>query len=1137
MLAAGVDTSSSNSSHTERFSGLSVSFGPGGSNPLALAQKAASFVTAAGQTKNKQAQLLYGAAAAMQGVQGAQGLAAALASPDMIKTLTQVDAKVGYGEKTSKTEQWSSSQQASGGQALAGGQLSMTATNGDLVLTGATVKAAHVTLAATQDLILRSLALVDQSGSSSMAQSVFAGVDFKLSTSGATVGGYVDASGSKSSSATTTTTHRQTAIAGTDSVTLIAGNNATLAGAEVLGAVIDAQVAKNLTIVSDQDTSTQTASQSSWSAGGSMGFGAGASASAYGSYAQGKASGSYQSVTATSGLFAGAGGFNVTVGGTTSLTGAALASTADPSKNSLVTATLMTQDLHNASQWSAESKGVSFSASTSGVGGVSPNLGKKESGSSSGAASSSIATGTVTILDSTAQKALTGLSVADTLAALNRASTAQNQAADKLPSLSEKLADQTAVSAAFAAASSSTAKVVGDYAGAQQSDAQKAVDQLQDKEQDNGPLSPEDQQAMADAQAQVEAWKEGGSARMLLHGVTQGVLAGIGGGSVMSGLQGGAGAMAASALGPQLTDAAKQYLLDAGMTDEKTVKLLSNMIGELAVTGLGSAFGSAGAATAASVDMNNRQLHPDEAKLIRENAKKFAVELGLCADEASCSPGAVQQAEGRLTAQALFQVDSAFGDITNNPAAREFLASLGAGQPINGTSQTLFQATAQEFANHVQNIETLTQSKSLYALLGYGGAGSNYNASVRALVSAATDSANLAQATPEQSSAVLSGLAQAMSGIQAASQTVPTGVLAINGTEQTYVTMTQALTSALNTVAQSDPATMIAFVRANPELTQSLVNLQNLQGNAQKIIKIEYILAVAGPPAIALATEIATTCAIGAQICLGKLNMVLQDVVQSFPELGGTGMGLGGIASMDKAAAERVAVELEKSLVKVNSVLASGTSTFVAAEAPAFGTTVQLTKDVLLSNGQVIPAGSVVTWVENGYKVVAADGRSAAILTQGVAVDSLPLIDNSVAKIGWGQGNNPQGLPWEAVVNAKYNPGGFDLNTVKTNFAAFDTWVVDSGTAVSAKTMDTALAGYSSNPNSITSTLNVYVDKMVGFEKDGKGAFVLTAAEIKTMVLELAIPSSTSPAQWTAIQKSIDYANSKGVSMVVTRVK
>ncbi len=82
-------------------------------------------------------------------------------------------------------------------------------------------------------------------------------------------------------------------------------------------------------------------------------------------------------------------------------------------------------------------------------------------------------------------------------------------------------------------------------------------------------------------------------------------------------------------------------------------------------------------------------------------------------------------------------------------------------------------------------------------------------------------------------------------------------------------------------------------------------------------------------------------------------------------------------------------------------------------------------------------------------------------------------------------------------------------------------------------THPTLAASYANNPSSITSTLNSYVNKMVNF----KGNRYLSLSQIQSSNLELAIPESTSPTQWAAIQNSINYASNKGINLIVTLVK
>ncbi|MGS0579282.1 endonuclease toxin domain-containing protein [Xanthomonas oryzae pv. oryzicola] len=60
---------------------------------------------------------------------------------------------------------------------------------------------------------------------------------------------------------------------------------------------------------------------------------------------------------------------------------------------------------------------------------------------------------------------------------------------------------------------------------------------------------------------------------------------------------------------------------------------------------------------------------------------------------------------------------------------------------------------------------------------------------------------------------------------------------------------------------------------------------------------------------------------------------------------------------------------------------------------------------------------------------------------------------------------------------------------------------------------------------------------MVGFVGDKKGNFELTPEKINGRQMQLAIPDETTAAQIDAIKSSIDYAGSKGVKIIITRVR
>ena len=116
-----------------------------------------------------------------------------------------------------------------------------------------------------------------------------------------------------------------------------------------------------------------------------------------------------------------------------------------------------------------------------------------------------------------------------------------------------------------------------------------------------------------------------------------------------------------------------------------------------------------------------------------------------------------------------------------------------------------------------------------------------------------------------------------------------------------------------------------------------------------------------------------------------------------------------------------------------------------------------------------------------------------------------------------------------------YQVGSINLNDIKPNFKTFDHLLPD-GTAISSKTMDTVGSKTYQNPSKITYTLNKYVDDMVNFKQDQKGTFVVYAKDIKARELYLAIPAKTSKEQMKAIDKSIEYARSKGTNIIVNKV-
>ncbi|MGA4213175.1 hemagglutinin repeat-containing protein [Ralstonia nicotianae] len=208
----------------------------------------------------------------------------------------------------------------------------------------------------------------------------------------------------------------------------------------------------------------------------------------------------------------------------------------------------------------------------------------------------------------------------------------------------------------------------------------------------------------------------------------------------------------------------------------------------------------------------------------------------------------------------------------------------------------------------------------------------------------------------------------------------------------------------------------------------------------------------------------------------------------------------------------------------------------------------QLGKDL---GGLLWQVGSVVTGA-GGIAKGTVQLASAGIRLGSASAEAMKLAFNllkaegkglggvvSLAETGmeFGAGIIKQGKPFEAFVQSKLPAGTLDLNTIKSNFSTFDHLAPD-GTAISTKTMDTLGSVSYQKPANITRTLNKYVDDIVGFTEDGRpGGVMLYNSEITAKQMQLAIPYGTTSEQMTAIAQSIQYAESQGVKIIVTKVR
>jgi hypothetical protein len=174
-------------------------------------------------------------------------------------------------------------------------------------------------------------------------------------------------------------------------------------------------------------------------------------------------------------------------------------------------------------------------------------------------------------------------------------------------------------------------------------------------------------------------------------------------------------------------------------------------------------------------------------------------------------------------------------------------------------------------------------------------------------------------------------------------------------------------------------------------------------------------------------------------------------------------------------------------------------------------------------------AGGVDALARFGVSAASAGGR---LLLR--SVDDLAATRLISTGIQWGKGIEAQGMPWEDYL-ATTLPAETRL---PPKFKTFDFFDVETGVATSAKTLDTTTPAKVANPSQVYSSLKGNIDAVANFEGvERLSGATVDAAKIATRVVEIAVPESTTAAQWDQIAKAIQYAQSRGVVVKITKIK
>lgn len=313
-------------------------------------------------------QALQGVKAALSGVQAAQAgrLDQALGA-DASNTNT-VGISLSYGSQSSKSTQYSEQNTAQGSTLNAGRDLSVIATgsgtrgaDGDLTVEGSQLKAGNdITLAANRDLYLRSAQNTQLLDGKNESKGGSVGVGIGVGSGGFGLNISASVNRGKGNESGNGTTHSETTVDAGRQVNLLTGRDATLTGAQVSGETVKADIGRNLTLTSEQDSDRYDSKQQNASAGGSFSIGS-MTGSASVNVSRDKMHSNYDSVVEQTGIFAGKGGYDVTVGEHTQLNGAVIGSTATADKNRLDTGTIGFSDIENRADFEVEHQSVGMS--------------------------------------------------------------------------------------------------------------------------------------------------------------------------------------------------------------------------------------------------------------------------------------------------------------------------------------------------------------------------------------------------------------------------------------------------------------------------------------------------------------------------------------------------------------------------------------------------------------------------------------------------------------------------------------------------------------------------------------------------------------------------------------------------------
>ncbi|WP_238927389.1 hemagglutinin repeat-containing protein [Achromobacter xylosoxidans] len=461
-IVGSFDTMRQREVHEMKQSGFSVT----ASTPVVSAmQTAGRMAEASGKSGNPVMAALAGGTTALAASNAYDAVmaAGAVENAGAIDKMGGGSIKISFGNSKSSSSTDRSSSTSVGSNIAAGKDLTIVAKGAgsasDITVSGSNLSAGNnAVLKADGDILLQAAKNFYEQKTDSKSSGFNIGIGYSSGTSnGLTV--ELGASIARGKENGRDESWTNSSVTAGNVLALQSGGDTTLRGASGKAEQILAAVGGNLLLESLQDTSTYSSKQTSAGVNITLCippycYGQSTAAANFGT---GKMNSNYKSVTEQTGLWAGDGGFLIDVKNNTTLIGSVIASSdkaVAEGLNKLSTGTLVTEDIKNSASYRANqiavgggfgfgggaakegSPGLGTTKNNQVAGGATKDAGSSlsssggfsvnlptvvaASGNSSSTTQSAISGGTIIIRDEEGQRALTGKTAAETIAALNR---------------------------------------------------------------------------------------------------------------------------------------------------------------------------------------------------------------------------------------------------------------------------------------------------------------------------------------------------------------------------------------------------------------------------------------------------------------------------------------------------------------------------------------------------------------------------------------------------------------------------------------------------------------------------------------------------------------------------------------------